>query len=289
MSTNPPSLCRKICSNVAGIFFKKAVNVGFTKPALNYKEQVDLLLARGLIAEPEDLLQTLTQVNYYRLSGYLYPFKQIGQENFVPDITLYSIRDRYNLDKKLRLLLLDAVEVIEISILRSRLVEHFACKYGAFGYLDSSNFKDKQHSPASFHLDLVKNTETLLKSNVDYIERFREHYPDAKHLPLWMLVEKLTFGDISRILGNMHMVDRAELAKQFDLPHGLFISWIHAIAYVRNLCAHHERLWNRTLSITPKFPDFKHLKEFHTPVKVATYRSRVFPIIVTIQFLLNKN
>lgn len=242
---------------------------------------------RGLVAEKTELIQVLTQINYYRLSGYLYPFKQEGKEDFVKDTTLYKIKDRYLLDRKLRFLLFDAIEVIEISILRSRLVEYFAGKYGAFCHADIKNFKDKEHSPPTFHSDLLVTADDFLQSNIDYVSRYREHYPNTKNVPFWMLVENLTFGTLSKLLGNMHKEDRAQLANQFNLPHGVFVSWIHAIAHARNLCAHHERLWNRYISITPKIPEGHIYPEFHKPVRIAAVRSTIFPTIVVIQFLLN--
>jgi len=287
MVIDPPSLCRKICSNVADFFLRKK-EPGFKKPPLSFGDQAKLLLSRGLIADENELTHALTQINYYRLSGYLYPFKREGEENFVDGVTLHEIRDRYLLDKKLRLLIFDAIEIIEISILRSRLVEYFALKYGTFCYTEAKNFKDREHSPPSFHDDLLRSAKDILGSNIDYINRYKEHYPDSKHIPFWMLVEKMTFGELSRFLGNMRRADRIDLANQFDIPYGIFVSWMHAIAHVRNLCAHHERLWNRYISVTPKIPDYKNLPEFHKPVNISKAKSKIFPTVVVIQFLLNK-
>ncbi len=197
----------------------------------------------------------LTRVNYYRLTGYLYPFKKHGEENFVDGTTLFAIMERYNFDKKLRLLILDGIERIEVAILRSQLVEYFATKYGPFGFVLAENFKDKKLFPSDFHPDLIAFSEKLLaESRVDFIKRYRDKYSSESHLPIWMLVEKMTFGQLSIFIGNLRREDRLALASRFEVPYKIFVSWMHSLGFIRNACAHHDRLWNRYIQIQPQIP-----------------------------------
>lgn len=113
----------------------------YNKPALTFQEQANLLIARGLIVDkPGELENYLSQVNYYRLSGYWYDFKNIdiitGEETFRPGTTFQMIRDRYEFDRRLRLLFMDALERIEVAIFRTQLVEANTTRYGPFGYAE---------------------------------------------------------------------------------------------------------------------------------------------------------
>ncbi len=106
----------------------------YTKPSLTYEEQADVLISRGLLADRDILIATLQNVNYYRLSGYLYPFRNTD-DSFLDGTTLDIVWRRYRLDRRLRFLLLDAIERVEVA-LRSRIVYHFVHKHNAFTYLN---------------------------------------------------------------------------------------------------------------------------------------------------------
>jgi abortive infection bacteriophage resistance protein len=99
--------------------------VDYTKSALTFEEQADLLLARGLIGDRTELIDRLKAVSYYRLSGYLYPFRNLPTDKFVPGTDLATVWRRYNFDRRLRLVLLDAIERVEVAV-RTRLVYHFS-------------------------------------------------------------------------------------------------------------------------------------------------------------------
>ena len=116
--------------------------MNYTKPALSFEQQAQRLIDRGLIAPDKTILVThLKAVNYYRLSAYWYPFKRIdsgsGNERFVPNTTFEMIWRRYTFDRELRLLVMDAVEHVEVAILRTRMVEQFTQLHGPFGILIS--------------------------------------------------------------------------------------------------------------------------------------------------------
>jgi abortive infection bacteriophage resistance protein len=110
----------------------------YAKTALSFEDQADRLLARGLIAGKPELVERLKAVSYYRLSGYLYPFRQLPGENFAPGTNLCEVWERYNFDRRLRIILLDAIERIEVA-LRTRLVYHFVRAHGPVGHLDERN------------------------------------------------------------------------------------------------------------------------------------------------------
>jgi len=92
--------------------------VKYEKPALTFAEQADRLLARGLVADHTELLNVLKSVNYYRLSAYWYTFRIAGDpdDRLRPETTLKMVWDRYVFDRQLRLLVMDAIERVEVAI-----------------------------------------------------------------------------------------------------------------------------------------------------------------------------
>ena len=113
----------------------------YTKPTLSFADQAQRLIDRGLIVESKDeLIRCLSRVNYYRLSAYWYTFKVIdpstGKEQFAPDTTFSKIWRQYIFDRELRLLVMDAVEHIEVAILRTQMVERFTLLHNVrWGFL----------------------------------------------------------------------------------------------------------------------------------------------------------
>lgn len=119
----------------------------YMKPSLSFIEQAELLLSRGLVANKDDLVRYLNSVNYYRLSGYLWGFRENGPgESFIIGTTLKDVQQRYVFDRQLRIIIFEAIEKIEVAVFRSQLVEFLASKYGPFCFAERTSFK-----PINFH------------------------------------------------------------------------------------------------------------------------------------------
>ena len=170
----------------------------YTKPWLSYKEQIALLTARGLtIADPEIAQAFLSHVNYYRFSGYCLAFEK-NRHTFLAGTTFYDIKMAYEFDSRLRDIINEALEVIEIDI-RTCLVHHLAQRHGAFGHINPNNFFERfEHDDWMEHVrDEVDRSSEL------FIEHFRETYAEYPDLPIWMLVEILSFGTLTRMYRGM--------------------------------------------------------------------------------------
>lgn len=242
----------------------------YTKPALSFDQQAQRLLDRGLIvSNQETLKQYLSRVNYYRLSAYWYFFKytdpQTGEEKFAPDTHFNTIWRRYTFDRELRLLVLDAIEHIEVAILRTRMVEQFTLEHGPFGYCDPVNF-NPAFPLAQFNRLISEIDQAVDNSSEEFVARYKAKY-DGEHLPLWMTAEVMTFGQLYTFYRNMHRREQQMLANQFRVAAQVLSSWLHTLNFVRNACAHHSRLWNRQLPIRPLIPYRKNDPNWHTPVK----------------------
>lgn len=272
----------------------------YSKPWLSIDEPIDRLCARGVVvpdrAAAVGLLRT---VGYYRLTGYLYPFcasKPIvddGRER-IRVLSVYregtSVEDAARLiafDRKLRLLVLDAVERIEVA-LRTQ-IGHTVGRLGAFAHEDAatfvSAFTDTRADPGSGLSSPSRLSEWLTRvqerrdsSDEAFVAHFRTKYNDQ--MPIWGLTELLELGHLSRLYGGLRNDIATEIATAFGVPtKRLMQSWIATVNYVRNIAAHHARLFNRKLVTAPKRPQpvqvplLAHLSQTHAPKQFGSYNA----------------
>ncbi|HMH29083.1 MAG TPA: Abi family protein [Steroidobacteraceae bacterium] len=250
----------------------------FAKPPLSFAEQLGKLKTRGMIVANDDLAsQWLKSVSYYRLSAYCLPFKQ-PDGNYLPGSDFESVRMLYGFDRKLRLLLLDAIERIEVA-LRTAVTYQIAMKYGPFGYCDARNFhKDFNHDR------LMKEIAEKEKDSTEtFVKHFRGKYRSEPHFPVWMASELMSLGTISRIYRALHPDVRRTIATQLNTTDYHMRSWAHTLSYVRNLCAHHCRVWNRQLAIRPKLPDLS----ASWPYKIEAEGS-IYSVLIIAHHILRK-
>ena len=223
----------------------------FNKPHLTLSQQLTLLEERGLIVDDRSKAKHyLEHLNYYRLSGYWFPFKQSPTTNqFRPNTSFEDILNLYQFDRELRLLMIDAIERIEVSV-RSKWAYFFCEKYGAHAHLDSNLFKDYQKHQKS--ISALK--KSVSKSKEPFIRHLDDNYDET--LPtLWALVEIMTFGQLSHWFGMLkHRSDKNAVARTYDMDEKNFVSILHHLTVVRNKCAHHSRLWNCEFTVIPKLP-----------------------------------
>ncbi len=221
----------------------------YNKPPLSYDKQIELLASRGLIvADRPKAEKFLSQVNYYRFSAYCLPFES-KRHQFHSGVTFERIQQLYEFDRHLRFLVDEALEVIEISV-RATISYYLACKYGAFVHEDAKSFFDKaKHAEwiAKIHDETTRSKET-------FIEHYAKKYEGFPQLPLWMAVEVMSFGALSQLYHNLLRPDQISLAKVVGYHSTVLSSWLHTFTYIRNMCAHHSRIWNRELSIAMVVP-----------------------------------
>jgi abortive infection bacteriophage resistance protein len=256
----------------------------YTKPPLNFNQQAKLLIRRGLVADEENLETFLGRVNYYRFTGYLYPFRLGGTDNYLPGTTLDQIKEIYYFDTDLRLLTLSTIEVIDITLFRTQMVEKFSLSCGAFCYTDLQNFGPSL--PVLKHQEMM----TRIQQNIDrsaeeFVGLYRAKYTSEKFFPFWMIAEASTFGQLSLIFRYLPRSVQVPIAKQFNLHSQTLVSWLHTITTIRNICAHHSRLWNRILPVKPSLPSRKHHPEFYTPSRINN--DSYFVVFAILKFLLD--
>ncbi|OKH11180.1 Abi family protein [[Limnothrix rosea] IAM M-220] len=220
----------------------------FSKPALTLTDQINLLESRGLIVSDKAKAEFyLARINYYRLRAYCLPFEQSPQTHqFKTGTTFENVLDLYIFDRELRLHLLDAIERIEVSM-RSIWAYELAHAYNPHAHLDRTLFDERQ-----WVKNLAKLHREVERSNEDFIRHFKRTYSEALP-PVWVAVEVMSLGSLSSWFGILKPRQaRQKIATHYGINHSVLESWLHHLAIVRNICAHHSRLWNKEISVAPR-------------------------------------
>lgn len=255
----------------------------FTKPALTVEEQLDLLIQRGLsVPNREHALHYLQYIGYYRLSGYTRPLQaKTGEEHeFKSGVQFEDALKLYIFDRKLRLHVLDAIERIEVAI-RAQYSSVMSSKYGAHWYLDPASFKDGFDHEQFMRLieDQIRlDSEQPGRRDV-FIDHYFKKYTKPKLPPGWMVFEVLSLGAMSKLFSCLKREDKKVIAKAFGLNHPTFKSWAHSLSALRNISAHHGRLWNRVFGVMPT--RYGHLKE------IGHFPSRFYAQAVVVKTMLD--
>ncbi len=222
----------------------------FTKPPKSFDEQIDLLIERGMaITDRDRAKRYLGHLNYYRLAAYWLPFEQDHPTHqFKPGTDFNLTLEHYIFDRELRLLVMDALERVEVS-LRTRWAYHLAHTYGPHAHLQKNLFKENWNHAEN--IDALK--ETVGRSSEIFIRHFSKY--DEELPPLWVVCEVMTLGQLSKWYANLrHGSDRNAIAHAYDLDEVNLTSFLHHLSIVRNHCAHHARLWNRLFPFAWKLP-----------------------------------
>lgn len=272
----------------------------YNKPPLTYGDQIALLKSRGMVFADETYARNLlANVCYYRLSAYMLPYKKKADEKILDEFkegtTWEKVYELYEFDRKLRLLVFDAIERLEVAI-RSQIVYQLSEKYGSHWQDQSDIFKPRKEAVLKdgrkvindVYGDIQKHIKEQLHNNKAevFIQHYRDKYDKPENPPSWMCTEVMYFNHLSRICtGLKRRADVNGIASYFALPPDTFCSWLHTINYVRNICAHHARLWNRDMNIVPERLSFSKNRQWIShPDKVQ--RRKIYYFLCVLNYML---
>jgi abortive infection bacteriophage resistance protein len=226
----------------------------FNKPPISIPEQVALLQRRGLVVtNTNQAISYLSNINYYRLRAYTYPFQNntLLEQPFIADITFDDIIQLYVFDRKLRIFVFDAIEKIEIA-LRSQMIYHESILEGSHWYLKSDLYRDANR----YQSDIEHLKKEIDRSSEIFLSHYKNTYTEPVEPPVWMAFEVAAMGTLSKIYSNLKNGSaKRDIANHFGLSHNVLQNWLQHISIIRNICAHHGRLWNRPLSHTLMIPN----------------------------------
>jgi abortive infection bacteriophage resistance protein len=254
----------------------------YSKMPLTVSEQIHKLKNRGLMFENEFKAQSyLSNISYYRLRAYTYPFQDNSTDEhlFTKEIAFEQIVDLYSFDSKLRMLIFESIEKIEIA-LRTQIIYHFALRFGSHWQLKPELYRD----PIRFAEQLDSLQKEIDRSNETFIDHYFNKYTNPSEPPCWMSLEVSSMGLLSKIFQNLKKGPEKEtITSNFGLNDVSIIeNWILCFSTLRNICAHHGRVWNRRLIAIklPTNPRFLFLKN------KAIHTNKLYAVIACIEYVL---
>lgn len=229
------------------------MKTSFTKPYSSPEQIVQTLKSRGMLMKDEHKVENyLLNIGYHRLSAYIYPFYKSPKSDLAlkEGTTFEQVLTLYRFDKKLRVLLFNEIEKIEVAI-RSVLANIGCQELNDRYWITRPEYFANQEK---FNQTLAIIEKELASSKEDYIEDFRQNYIED-YPPAWMITEVLSFGNLNYIYSNIASNKLMKhIAGYFGLKPQVFTSWLTVLANLRNMCCHHARIWNRDFMLNPAEP-----------------------------------
>lgn len=225
----------------------------YTKQPITLTDQINLLKRRGLIIDDEaETIAILERISYFRLASYWRPMEQDKvQHVFKPNSHFSNVLTLYRFDSELKSLVFNSIQRIEIAV-RTRMIQQFSMKYGSFWFMDKQLFTSEE----IFQKNLTGLRNAVERSIEDFVLEHFQRYDDPDMPPAWKSLELATLGILSRMYSNFADNSvKKQVARSFTIPQHKFMrNWLENLTIIRNVCAHHARLWNRSFVIQLRLP-----------------------------------
>ena len=279
----------------------------YNKPFLSFHQQLQLLKVRGLeITDSASALTCLQRIGYYRLIAYWYSFRKTSLtqdpitqkitvhrgDDFYPGSSFQHALDLYVFDKRLRLLVLDAIERIEVAIRVD--ISYQLGAQDPFAHTNPTllhgNFTKKiqtQTGKTRHQEWLDKYNRVLKRSKEDFVLHYKQKY--GLPLPIWVCVELWEFGMLSTFYQGMTVANKSAIAIKYGVPDWQVMeSWLRTLNFVRNVAAHHSRLWNKNLVDQPKMPKRGDIPEFDPLIGMPDISTRLYVALFMMMYFMHR-
>jgi len=255
----------------------------YIKQSFEITSQISLLKQRGLIVTDEvKTAHYLSNISYYRLRAYTYPFQDNSDENhpFIKEVSFDDIINLYVFDRKLRLLIFNAIEKIEIAS-RTKIIYYYSLKHGSHWHLKPELYENAVY----FANQIATLNKEVNRSAETFIKHYKNKYSDPAEPPCWMSLEVASFGLLSKLFSNLKNDEtKRGIAGEFGLKNSTILeNWFYCLSIIRNITAHHGRIWNRRTPMMkiPQKTTFTYLNN------KDVYANKIYCAISTIVYILN--
>ena len=255
-------------------------------------EQINILKSRNL--EIKDLntakLLLINNNYYYLINGYkdLFINKHANIETFLEGTNLEEIYNLYEFDRKLRIIFLEYILLIERNI-DTYIAYEFSKNYGYKNYLIPNNFnyinKNKELIDKflnDINLEISHQYKNSNKMIVHYLDTYN-------YIPLWVLVRILSFGKISKFYSFMKHKEQNNISRKFNIQSKILKIYLMYLGNIRNICAHDEKLYDVVLTRRINITEYhKKLGLIKKNFKVANSTRDLFSIVIILKILLEE-
>ena len=235
----------------------------YTKTHLSFQDQLNIFISKGMeIYDFDSALAKIENISYYKIKEFSLPHMD-HKGNYKRGTTFEEVIKNFYQDKNIRIYFLEVIEKIELSV-KTKFAYLMGKKYNAFGYLNFNNWCDRNISRQEIlrretkFSNKVKSEISNIKTSINadrydnpILKKYFSDYPNEDKLPIWMLTEILTFGEIVYLYETMSLKNRKAIAHSYNLTLDEFTSWIKNLKLVRNLCAHNTHIINIKFKAVP--------------------------------------
>lgn len=220
----------------------------------SYRQQLNILRSRGMTigkgSQGSRVMRILERENYYNvINGYKELFLESKavddvEETYKAGTTFDEVYALYNFDRELRNIYVKYLLKLE-NTFKTVIAHEFSAKYGHDNYLKIENFDNSEEKNISSSIKLIGDIQQEIARQMSKHHQVVTHYmTEHGYIPLWVLVNVLTFGKIENFYKNMKPADKTTVAKQFKLQPNELAKFMHMLALARNKCAHDERFFD---------------------------------------------
>lgn len=270
------------------------------------EEQVNILIDRGLVIDDHDsTMEVLEFENYYNLiNGYsdLFVHKDKSKcvDAYQNDATFNEILSLYLFDKKLKNTFLKRILKLENNF-KSTIAHDFSRAHGNKDYLKVESFENFSSLPnikngkvkaRVYYIEsLIKKVEHVISEYTPKKDYLRYYTETHGYIPLWVLVNSMSFGVMSKFYSLMKQKEKVQVSRSFNVSKESLETYIKALTEFRNICAHDERLYTYKLSKKSFIKDTKYHKFICTTNKGGYLEGKrdLFACVIIFKELLSKS
>ena len=132
----------------------------------------------------------------------------------------------------------------------------------------------------SFIEPLLNNIKTSKEVS---IKCYYSKYTEPAYPPSWIALEVLTFGECVKLCRQLNRAEQNSFSRPYDIDRKFLINWMHGLSFVRNICAHHSRLWNKNIVLRLKLDHWIYGEFFNSENSAKLYN-----YLVVIQIMMSK-
>ena len=262
------------------------------KPFLTYQQQIQKLIDEKhlIVNDVKFAIEKLQELSYFALiGGYKDPFRDPMSRVYVENTTFEDIYALYQFDNQLRELIFKYLCQIERRM-RSLISYAFCEQYGELqgAYLNTANYNYSAGNQNGIN-KLIQILDRLANINVDY-EYLVYQRRIYNNVPLWVLINALSFGQLSKMYSFLPSQIQSKISRQFiHVNERELAQYLKVLVLYRNICAHNERLFShKVYSEIPNTVLHKKLKIAQNGIQYIYGKKDLYGVVIAFRYLLPK-